>query len=390
MAAPTFAPALGLVDAAGVPISASNPLSVSLVAGGGGTAVSIADGADVALGSLADSSSALTVNGLLKAIKALLGAPLAVTGSFYQATQPVSIATPVAVTGTFWQATQPVSGSVSVSNFPATQPVSGTVSVSGLLVTQGSTTSGQSGPLLQGAVTTAAPTYVTGQTSPFSLTTGGALRVNSAQLPTTLGIAAKASSLSVALASDQVGTAGSGSTTVLTVQGAAGGTAVPVSGTFWQTTQPISGSVTATVSQSTAASLKAQVFGGASIGSAPSGNPVLIAGSDGSFVWNVLVDSFGSIRNNPASASSASQSNLAASSSSGQLLAANSSRRGVSLSNNSSAILYLLYAASTASATANNVIIPPNTSWYMPAPIYTGQINCIWASATGNASIAEL
>jgi len=33
----------------------------------------------------------------------------------------------VAVTGTFWQATQPVSGSVSVSNFPATQPVSGTV-----------------------------------------------------------------------------------------------------------------------------------------------------------------------------------------------------------------------------------------------------------------------
>lgn len=32
----------------------------------------------------------------------------------------------VPVTGTFWQATQPVSGSLSVSNFPATQPVSGT------------------------------------------------------------------------------------------------------------------------------------------------------------------------------------------------------------------------------------------------------------------------
>ena len=30
----------------------------------------------------------------------------------------------LAVTGTFWQATQPISGSVSVSNFPATQPVS--------------------------------------------------------------------------------------------------------------------------------------------------------------------------------------------------------------------------------------------------------------------------
>jgi hypothetical protein len=33
----------------------------------------------------------------------------------------------IAVSGTFWQATQPVSGSVSVSNFPGTQPVSGTV-----------------------------------------------------------------------------------------------------------------------------------------------------------------------------------------------------------------------------------------------------------------------
>ena len=32
------------------------------------------------------------------------------TGTFWQATQPVSIAAPVAVTGTFWQATQPVSG----------------------------------------------------------------------------------------------------------------------------------------------------------------------------------------------------------------------------------------------------------------------------------------
>jgi hypothetical protein len=41
----------------------------------------------------------------------------AVTGAFYQATQPVSIASSVAVTGTFYQATQPVSlPSTSVSN----------------------------------------------------------------------------------------------------------------------------------------------------------------------------------------------------------------------------------------------------------------------------------
>src|SRR5690242_11117631 len=38
-----------------------------------------------------------------------IAAPVAVTGTFFQATQPVSIASPVPVTGTFWQATQPVS-----------------------------------------------------------------------------------------------------------------------------------------------------------------------------------------------------------------------------------------------------------------------------------------
>jgi hypothetical protein len=70
----------------------------------------------------------------------------------------------------------------SVSNFPAIQPVSGTVAVSNFpadadALAQGSTTAGQLGALEMGAVTTAAPTYVTGQTDPLSLTTTGALRV---------------------------------------------------------------------------------------------------------------------------------------------------------------------------------------------------------------------
>ena len=42
--------------------------------------------------------------------------------------------------------------------------------------TQGSTTSGQKGPLVQGAVTTNDPTYTTAQTDPLSLTTTGHLR----------------------------------------------------------------------------------------------------------------------------------------------------------------------------------------------------------------------
>ena len=48
------------------------------------------------------------------------GSTVPVSGTFYQATQPVSLASSVAVTGTFFQATQPVS-------------IAGTVSTSGTL-----------------------------------------------------------------------------------------------------------------------------------------------------------------------------------------------------------------------------------------------------------------
>ncbi len=56
-------------------------------------------------------------------------------------------------------------------------------------VAQGSTTAAQVGPLVQGAVTTAAPTYTTAQTSPVSLTTAGGVRIDGvwAQASTTAG-----------------------------------------------------------------------------------------------------------------------------------------------------------------------------------------------------------
>lgn len=50
--------------------------------------------------------------------------------------------------------------------------------VANLALAQGSTTSGQKGNLNFGAVTTSAPSYTTAQSSPLSLTTAGALRVD--------------------------------------------------------------------------------------------------------------------------------------------------------------------------------------------------------------------
>jgi hypothetical protein len=86
-------------------VTEANPLPVSIIGGGSG---------------LTDDE--------------LRAAPVPVSGTFYPATQPVSIASmpTTPVTGTFWPVTQPVSGTVSVSGsvavtgsfYQATQPVS--------------------------------------------------------------------------------------------------------------------------------------------------------------------------------------------------------------------------------------------------------------------------
>lgn len=122
--------------------------------------------------------------------------------------------TPVRVdpTGT---TTQPVSGTVAatqsgtwnIGSITTLPSITGTVtanagtnlntsalaldtSVNGLLLSQGSTTSGEKGPLLQGAVTTSAPTYTTAQTSPLSLDTAGNLRVDPGTVTVTGTVAA--------------------------------------------------------------------------------------------------------------------------------------------------------------------------------------------------------
>ena len=106
--------------------TAAAPISVRLTdgsafynaSGGAGGALSTAAKGSTAAGS--PTSEATDANTQSLHVK-LVNGSLAVTGAFYQATQPVSIASPVAVTGTFYQATQPVS----LASMPTT-PVTGT------------------------------------------------------------------------------------------------------------------------------------------------------------------------------------------------------------------------------------------------------------------------
>ena len=142
--------------------------------------------------SLTVTSTRLLVDGSGVTQPVSIASPVAVTGTFFQSTQPVSIASSVSVTGPLTD-TQLRASAVPVS--AASLPLPTGAATSALQTTgnsslativtntsglaQGSTTSGQVGGLEMGAVTTAAPTYTTGQTSPLSLTTAGALRVDS-------------------------------------------------------------------------------------------------------------------------------------------------------------------------------------------------------------------
>lgn len=62
-----------------------------------------------------------------------------------------------------------------------------TATVSGSGVAQNSTTSGQSGPLTQCAVTTSAPTYTTAKTDPLSCDTAGNVRTSAQPSPAPAG-----------------------------------------------------------------------------------------------------------------------------------------------------------------------------------------------------------
>lgn len=76
-----------------------------------------------------------------------------------------------------------ISGTVSLPSGAATSAnqsteITALQLIDNLPLAQGSTTSGQSGALMMGAVTTSAPTYTNAQTSPLSLAPDGSLRVS--------------------------------------------------------------------------------------------------------------------------------------------------------------------------------------------------------------------
>ena len=185
----------------------------------------------------------------LRAVKVSSTGVVSVDGSAF--IQPVSgTVTANAGTGTMLvdgsAHTQPVSGSIT-ANIGTTNGVALDATVSGLQVAQGSNTSGENGSLIQGAVTTSAPSYTTAKTNPLSLNTAGGLRVDGSG--TTQPVSAISlplpSGASTSAKQPALGTAGTASADVISIQGIASMIPIKVDGSA--VTQPVSGTVTSNV-----------------------------------------------------------------------------------------------------------------------------------------------
>jgi len=83
----------------------------------------------------------------------------------------------------------------------------------------------------------------------------------------------------------------------------------------------------------------------------------------------------------------ATMANVASSASNVTLFAA-AAANGRAVYNDSTAVLYLKFGG-TASATSYTVQVAAGGYYEFPQPLYTGQVDCLWASANGNARVTS-
>lgn len=280
----------------------------------------------------------LTLNGALRIDGSGVTQPISAaalplpTGASTSALQTSGNATLVTISGqlptTLGQKTSANSLAVVLASDQSAIAITGNIGVA-----QGSTTAGELGPLVQGAVTTASPTYTTATTNALSLTTAGALRID--------------------------------------------GSAV---------TQPISAASLPLPAGASTSAL--QTAGNASLASIDAGIPAALGSTTSANSMPVVIASDQSpipvISTLSSTAALTSVSNAITTT---VLLASNTARRGFILYNDSLAIVFIAFAA-TASTTAFSVKIQPGSE-YEPGIDYTGAISSIASAAVGAMRVTE-
>jgi hypothetical protein len=214
------------------------------------------------------------------------------------------------------------------------------------------TATGTVAALVGGAVTTAAPTYSTGQMDPFSLTTAGALRV------------------------DGSGVTQPVSGTVTANQGTANTLANkwPVQVTDGTNTMPTGDVASRAIFEKITDGTNTATVKAASTAPTATDTALVVAVSPNSFV---------------ATSSTSTRTSVAASVTAVTLLASNTSRRGATVFNDSATATLKVGLGSSVTSTDFTVLLTSNGYYEVPFG-YTGIITGIWSLATGNARITEL
>lgn len=271
----------------------------------------------------------------------------------------VTTAAPSYTNGTYNALSLTLTGLLRVDGSSVTQPISASTlplptgaateaTLAKLTLAQGSTTSGQTGALVLGAVTTAAPTYTTAQSSPLSLTTAGALRVD------------------------------------------ASGSTQPVSGTV-TIVQPTGTNLHVVVDASAlptgAATSALQTTGNSTLATISGQLPPTLGPNASGASLSVVQATGTTFAVSQATSATGTLSSVALTTSSQTLLASNASRKGFIVYNDSLNFLYIAFAA-TASTTAFSSKLQAGAS-YTSDTLYTGIITGIASAATGSARITE-
>ncbi len=193
-----------------IPLANYKPLAVGMVDGNGDQITSFGGGVQYTYGDVPDGTATGTLSmqvdtasGVAIPLFAVQGATKVSlvnsnNGTSFVGSQASSSSLPVVIASD--QSTLPISGTVTANIGTADGISTSAIQTNGnqitqvkdasanaLQVAQGSTTSGQTGPIVQTATTTSAPTYTTGKTNPLSTDTSGNLRttISNASIPIT-------------------------------------------------------------------------------------------------------------------------------------------------------------------------------------------------------------
>lgn len=321
-------------------------------------------------------TSLSSIDGKIPALgQAVAGGSVPVVLTSAQLSTLTPLAT-VAVTGTFWQATQPVSGTF----FQATQPVSAASlplpsgASTSALQTTGNTSLANLDVLLSTRLKPA--DVLTGVTTVSTVTS--LTQMNGVAISMGTGVRDSGTQRVTIATNDSVPVIGTFFQATQPVSLASAPT-TPVTGTFWQATQPVS-ATDLDIRNLVFATDKIDISGSTSVG---------VTGTFFQATQPVSVAATVPVQD--VRASTGANASVADSASSVTILASNANRLGATVYNDSSATLFLLLGSTVASATNYTCKVVANGYYEVPFG-YTGQLTGIWASDPGDgaARVTEL